>query len=299
MRHVRRLFLGSLCMAALTLSMALSGCGTTTGQGAAASATMETTSTPFPTATTSDMTAITQWAGCPTTPDTSTQPQHAAVGALEVTVPQFVSAYPSELMPNNEPNAPYQIAASAVSGYAPNPPVNPQLATGYSIQICNKTSASHALTNMSVRIASFTPRSGPVTVWHICQDSPYDAATKYSSGGCGGGFSGDRLSATLPHDSAGASAPVTGTTWPVTIGPNKSISLAIAVSGLTTQGMYALSFGISVDGAAPATIPPSDGSFLIAPSASIWTGTACETPAMQAQIPATSQDTYYVCPPAS
>jgi hypothetical protein len=90
-----------------------------------------------------------------------------------------------------------------------------------------------------------------------------------------------------------------GVNLPATIGPNKSIQALIAVDGLTSQGVYALKFGVSVDGAAPTMLTPSDGAFLIAPSASVWTGTACQTPAMQARIPASSQDTYYVCPPAS
>jgi hypothetical protein len=73
----------------------------------------------------------------------------------------------------------------------------------------------------------------------------------------------------------------------------------VAVDGLTSQGTYALSFGIRVDDAAAVTLTPSDGSFLIAPAAVVWTGTACQTPAMQAQFPPASQDTFYVCPPAA
>jgi hypothetical protein len=72
----------------------------------------------------------------------------------------------------------------------------------------------------------------------------------------------------------------------------------IAVDGLTSHGTYALSFGVSIDGATLTTLVPSDGPFLIAPAAKVWTGTACQTPAMLAQIPAATQDTYYVCPPA-
>jgi hypothetical protein len=71
------------------------------------------------------------------------------------------------------------------------------------------------------------------------------------------------------------------------------------VHGLTSQGTYALTFGVSIDGIAPAQVAPSDGSFFIAPSAIVWTGTACQRPAMLALIPAASQDTFYVCPPTS
>ncbi len=305
MRHARRLSFGSIGAAALTLVMVLSGCGAAVagGQGAVENvATAAPTSTPFPTATEDTAASVVQSPGCPPL-STPTQPAYVAVGALSVSIPQRLDSYPSALMPNNAPSAPYQVPLTAselqVGAFHPNPPVNPQLASGYVIQICDRTGAAHALTGMSVRIASFTPRGGAVTAWHICQDGPYDAATRQTTPGCGGGFAGARLTATLSSDSAGASASVTGAAWPVTIGPNQSIVIAVAVNGLSAQGVYTLSFGVSVDGAAPVALAPSDGSFLMAPSATVWTGTACETSAMLAQIPASSQDAYYVCPPAA
>jgi hypothetical protein len=237
------------------------------------------------------------------------------VGALKVSIPQIYAAqnYPSELMPNNEPGAPYPVPLTANVAqqqilFHPNPPVNPSLELGYVIQICNQTSAAHTVTSLSAKIANFTPRSGPVTVWHLCAGGPYDAATKQITAGCGGAMGGvDWLAATLPHDSTGASALAKanakvnsrGPNPPVTISPNKSIEFLIAVNGLTSQGMYTLGFGVGVDGAAPVMLTPSDGSFLIAPSPIVWTGTACQSPAMQAHIPATTKDTFYVCPPAA
>lgn len=306
MRHSRRLALGSIGIAALTLGVIFSGCGaaTTTGGHGVVEGAATATATPLPTETLPPITGIiTEWPGCPRLLPMPNQPNYVAVGGLEVSVPQRWGDYPSELMPNNEPNAPYKVPLTMsdqqVGAFHPNPPVNPQLEPGYFFQICNKTSASHSLTNMSVRIASFSAHSGPVTVWHICENGPFDPATKQTTPGCGGGSIGSRLTASLLNDSPGASAPVTGTAWPVTISPNKAIVLAVALNGLTAQGTYTLSFGISVDGAAPRQVTPSDGAFLMAPSAIVWTGTACQTPAMQAQIPASSQDAYYVCPPAS
>ena len=334
MRHSRRLSLGSIGVAALTLGMILAGCAasssttasraTTGGQAAAAStattaalstaaaaASTAAAGTPFPTATTDPATV--EFAGCPPVGSGPVPPQYGTVEGLKVSIPQrWASAdYPEELMPNNEPNAPYQVPLTAseatqAGAFHPNPPVNPSLSNGYALQVCNQTSASHTLTSLSVTIASFTPSSGPVTVWHVCQDGPYDAATKQTTPGCGGGLGAiDWLAATLPHDSTGATAPAianaqahsSGPNLPIAIGPNKSITFLVAVNGLTSQGTYALSFGLSVDGASPTSLTPSDGSFLIAPSAVVWTGTACETSAMQAHISATSQDTYYVCPP--
>lgn len=309
LRHSGRMFLGAIAVAAITLDVILSGCGaaSTTLKGRAVAT---NTPTPLPTAISLatipvNNRPIPQFPGCDQVTQGSPQPQYVAVGALKVSTPQRLADYPSTLMPSNQPSTPYQIATSAVNNYAPNPPVNPALSSGYIFQICNQTTTAHTLTSMRVHIASFTPRSGALSVWHICQDGPYDAATKQTTGGCGGGLGAvDWLAATLPNNTTGASAlaianPHGGVNLPANISPNMSIQVLIAVDGLASQGVYALKFGVSVDGGAPTMLTPSDGSFLIAPSASVWTGTACQTPAMLAQIPASSQDTYYVCPPAS
>lgn len=313
MRGSRRLSLDGMGVMALTLGLMLSGCGGAStaqaGRGAIAKA-----PTPSPTAAATATTSteatgpvdIPQFAGCPEV-NAPTQPKYVAAGALKVSVPLRLPGqdYPSELMPNNAPNKPYPIAASAVNTYAPNPPVNPSLDAGYYFQICNQSTAAHTVSSVSVTIASFAASSGAVTVWHLCQDGPYNAATKQTTGGCGGAFGAvGWLAATLPSDhsgasaTAGANAPHSAQKLPVSIGPNMSIQLLVAVKGLTSQGTYTLKFGVSVDGAAATTLAPSDGPFLIAPSAVVWTGTACQAPAMQTQIPAASQDTYYVCPPA-
>ena len=310
MRGWRWRIFGLGCTMALMVCLLLSGCGVTstmpTGQKA-----LTSTPTPFPTVASTPLPTtapyvgpIPTFDGCPPLGQTPTQPKYVTVGALSVSVPQRVQDYPSTLVPSNQPQAPYHVATSAVNNYAPNPSVNPDLSNGYIFQICNQTGAAHTLTSMRVNIASFTASSGPVAIWHLCSDGPYNAATKQTTGGCGGGIGGvDWLAATLPSASAGASVLATankygGVDLPASIDPHKSIQVLIAMDGLTRQGTYALTFGVSVDGAAPTTLTPGDGSFVMAPSAKVWTGTACQTPAMQAQIPAASTDAYYVCPPS-
>ncbi|HKS69011.1 MAG TPA: hypothetical protein VJQ45_01225 [Ktedonobacterales bacterium] len=308
MRLVRARSFWSVFVATLVLGMILGGCGATTTANQVATATTAPTATPYPTATVSP--SDVEVAGCPAVPLGPVPPNYTTVDGLKVSIPQRWTAldYPSALLPSNLPNAPYQIPAGAVTNFQPNPPVNPALATGYALQVCNQTSAPHTVSSLSVTIARFTPSSGPVAVWHICQDGPYNAATKQTTTGCGGGLGGvAMMAASFPSDAAGASAPVTanaktshgGPTPPFAIGPNQSVTFLIAVNGLTSQGTYALTLGLSLDGASPTTLTPSDGSFLIAPAATVWTGTACKSAAMQAHIPASSQDTYYVCPPAS
>lgn len=320
MQLSRRLSLSSIGAAVLALGVLLSGCGASPTV-AGRPLTSKATATPSPTATAPARTATpasSTWgvpvlSGCPLVADTPTQPRHIAVGALNISIPNRVSDYPSALLPNDAPSAPYQVPlttseAEQAGLFHPNPAVNPSLLSGYGFQVCNQTGASHTLTSLSVTIAGFTPSSGPVNVWHLCSGGPYNAATRQTTTGCGGGM-GEVvfLAATLPADHTGAAAPATvnaqvdadGPHLPIAIGPNQSVGLVVAVNGLTSQGTYALIFGISVDGAAPTYLSPSDGSFLIAPSAVVWTGTACQTPAMQTRIPSASQDTYYVCPPAS
>lgn len=295
---------------ALMACLLLSGCGVTSTTLAGQKA-LPNTPTPFPTvaSTPPPTTApyagpIPQFDGCPPFGPTPTQARYVTVDALNVSIPQRMQDYPSALIPSNQPQAPYHIATSAVNNYAPNPAVNPELSNGYIFQICNQTGVAHTLSSMRVKIASFTASSGPVAVWHICEGGPYNPATKQSTGGCGGALGAvDWLEVTLPSASAGASALATankygGVDLPASIEPHKSIQVLIAVDGLTRQGTYALSFGVSVDGAASTTLTPSDGSFFMAPSAKVWTGTACQAPTMLAQIPAASQDAYYVCPPS-
>lgn len=302
--RTRSFWLACVVAVALVTGVILGGCGATTTAKQAATS----TATPYPTATVSP--SDVEQPGCPPVELGPVPPKYTAIDGLKVSIPQRWTAldYPSALLPSNLPSAPYQIPASAVTNYQPNPPVNPALVTGYALQVCNQTSAPHTISSLSITIARFTPSSGPISVWHICQDGPYNAATKQTTTGCGGGLGGvAMMAASFASDAAGTSAPVTanaktshgGPTPPFDIGPNQSVTFVIAVNGLTSQGTYALTLGLSLDGAAPTTLTPSDGPFLIAPSATVWTGTACESAAMQAHIPTASQDTYYVCPPAS
>jgi hypothetical protein len=301
--------LGMIGMAVLTPVLLLSGCGASSAVGGKTAAISTATPTVAPTATNQPIVTpppapisaqSIETAGCPPVQTSAgTAVNFVGAGGVVVSPPARALDYPSELMPSNVPNAPYQIPASAVNTFAPNPPVNPSLSTGYFIEICNQSGVAHTLTSMQVVIASFTPSSGPVNVWQMCDNGVYDAATKHSSGGCGGGVGGTLLSSTFTSNSTGASAPVDGLNWPATIDAHKAIAFYVGVNGLTSQGTYLLSFSLSVDGATPTTLAPSDGPFLIAPSAKVWTGTACQTPVMLAQIPAATQDTYYVCRPAA
>lgn len=342
MRHSRRLSLGSIGVAALTLGVLLSGCGaapatpaaqvetasaaTATGQASIAQATsaaeastataVAVNSAALPTATAfPPAVEDVETSGCQPLLLGAVAPKYSMVSGLKISIPQRWTSldFPSAMLPNNTPNAPYKVPLTAtqaqdVTTFHPNPPVNPSLSTGYALQVCNQTSSAHTIASISVNIAGFIPNSGPVAVWHLCQDGPYDAATKQTTGGCGGAAGQvDWLAVNLPSNSTGAYATAVansqvnsgGPDLPITIPPNKSIVFLVAVHGLITQGTYTLSFGVGVDHWVPVALEPSDGSFFIAPSPKVWTGTACQASTMQAQIPASTTDVYYVCPPAS
>jgi len=332
MQRARRLSLGALSAAALTLGLLLSSCGASSvsvgDQIATASAATATAdarvavataaavnSAALPTATMIPASvADVESAGCPSLSLGSSTPRYSTVSGLTVSNPQLYTPlnYPSAMLPSNAPNAPYKVPLTAseaqqVITFHPNPSVNPSLDTGYVVQVCNQTTVAHTVSSIDVNIAGVIPSSGPVAVWHLCQDGPYDAATRQTTGGCGGSAGQvDWLAVNLPSNSTGAGATAVpnasensnGPELPLVIVPNKSVVFLVAVHGLITQGTYTLSFGIGVDDYVPVALDTLDATFFIAPSPTVWTGTACQTPAMQAQIPAASTDTFYVCPPA-
>ncbi|HET9110568.1 MAG TPA: hypothetical protein VFN78_07075 [Ktedonobacterales bacterium] len=73
--------------------------------------------------------------------------------------------------------------------------------------------------------------------------------------------------------------------------------MALTLTVPTTPGTYTFAFGLAVDSAAPVYFSASAPT-LYAPITTHWSGQNCTTPAMKAQIPAATQPTYYMCPPA-
>lgn len=325
MRGLHRFAVGSMgarWVFVLALSAALAGCSTvsTSSSGTLTSATSTATTAPTPTtAPTASPTAAP--AATPTSGPTTPVPEYAgctgglfrqapamvAAGALSVSAPTRALDYPYTEVPNSAPDAPYAVTSQEQSGYHPKPVVNPSLGVGYVFVICNQTSTAHTLSGLSVTIRGFSPSTGAVREWNPCFGGFYDASSKQVISGGGGGAVevSDYLSATFSSNVTGATAPVghfkaaTGGTTsvlpPIKIAAKHSISLAVGVYGLNSQGTYTLGFAVSADGGSATTLSPSDGSFLIAPSAVKWTGKNCTTSAMKSKMPSTG---YYVCPSA-
>ena len=260
---------GGLVVAATLL--ALAGCGAaaaTTPNGAAitqppATATAIATAAQ-PTVNTADLPAHCSYM--------SKQPL-LRIGDLAVTDVTKALSYPAWAIPQGTPNQPFQLQAVTNTGSpAPNSEaVGPRGTTdGYfAFSICNlSTTQVEMLQSVSVRVASFTPYSGPLSAWNSCDDGSYDAATQSAlNGGCGGGYgTNEYLQATFPANAtvgASVTAQVESTfsmgpndpdpfpRLPFALAPGQSVGMAATLTVPSTPGTYAFAFGLALGSASP------------------------------------------------
>jgi hypothetical protein len=295
MRQRQRLFLAVAAVAVL----ALAGCGRTVVAVTTATATLFPTATPTPSPTVT-----------PIPTDCVSQLNHAPnlvhSGDLLVSM-EFSLAYPSHKLPDNIPLAPYKMTADLVGKIPPDPSVNPHLdlpTGGYYGTVCNASaSATHTLTGLSLRIASFTPYSGQVNQWQVCSGS-YGRPNGVQGGGCGGGVAA--FNCTQASFPAGAGAGATTPLAPLAatgcnqvglshaLQPGMDYGFNLGIVAPTAPGTYTFSLGISLDGATPVYVPVPH-QLLLDSSARTWDGQSCTTPAMQSQIPA-NDTSAYICP---
>ncbi len=222
---------------------------------------------------------------------------------------------PSYRIPAGTPSKPLELAGPMANPGAHSPDINPQLqgVAGYVTEICNPS--AHAVTVQSVwaRVASFSAFSGPLAAWNPCMDGSYYAAQQHQfGGGCGGGLSANEtMQASFPA-SAGVGATVLASQlssaptgpgqpspfpqFPLSLAAGQSILVVTGVTPPTAAGTYTFSLGLAVGDAAPVYFATS-APVLFAPVTQAWNGKNCMTPAMQTQIPTSSQS-YYICPPA-
>jgi hypothetical protein len=146
-----------------------------------------------------------------------------------------------------------------------------------------------------------------LNTWLFC-DGSYTPAGG-GNGSCGGGDETyANLTAIFPASAtAGASAPTKYTdvrddfrapTPPLAmnIPPLTYGFLVVHAVAPTVPGYYTFAFRLRVDD----TVTPflaGDEALLLDPQARVWSGEACQAPAMQAQIPANSTNDY-ICLPA-
>lgn len=296
----------------MALCALLGACGATSSGGTLGSTMLATpTATSQPTPTTAPPIA---------TPPTSgpcaafaSHPSNGGpfvqIGDLIVTSPGLGIDYPAKMLPDGTPLKPLQLASQDQGqDFTTSPPTNPSMRDGgggYAIAMCNTSpSQSHTINSVTVSIAAFTAYTSQLSSWQYC-DGNYSRAHGPFSGGCGGGMAFDEaLHATFAANATtGASVTATQVSTgpgvqplPVTLAPGKTLTIVIGLTVPTAPGQYAFAFSLAQDAAAPALVGSAQPA-LFAPIAHKWTGPACTTSTMLAQIPtATDPVTYWICP---
>lgn len=314
-----------LALLVALLVLPLAGCGATAHAGrpsapakptptATATATAIATATPttLPGANGGENVSI-----GPCDPALSSAP-HFALGDLIVHMSIAGFSWPGRKLPDGTPLTPFKLAAptgSALNAQLPlAPPVNPALdepVGAYSLSICNTSKTkTHAISAISLSIASLTPYTGQLNEWMIAGPCAtyYGRPTGVQGGGCGGGvgpgsncmhasFAANAKAAAVVSAVSSAANSCTGDIpLPATLAPNQELPVTLGITPPTTPGTYSFALGIGVDGG-PVMFSSGQTPILIAPVAHHWDGEACTQSAMQAQIPAaTNPPTYYICP---
>ena len=228
--------------------------------------------------------------------------------------PAFALSYPSYALPAGvSRQKPFDMGQSINSPdldqlFGGVASANPSISSpgGVTLTVCNNGAQPETLTGVSAGLIAVTPYSGPVDTWQIC-DGAYQPGAGVRGGGCGGAVQADEImrAAFAPADAAGATVhatldSATGANGygplPVTLKPNASILITIAIAMPSAPGTYRI--GLSISGGdstgAPSYAPLDDQ--LFAPDAHTWNGDNCKASAMQSQIPSNATTSYFICP---
>ncbi len=318
-RHLRSPLRAASVFGLSVFALALSGCGTAIVSGAttvgAAIATPAATATP---------------AGLPKLPTTTIAsgpcgqngPQSAPLSPADgLVVTQFAMlgnlAYPAAQIPDGQ-TGPILEPQLTQLDHTTDPSsgavaVNPGLREGgggYVIAVCNPSNQPHTLNAVQASIAMMSPFTDKLEAWEPC-NGVYLPAYKSVGGGCGGGDVQDEyLHAPFAADAAvGATVAATQTSagtidhnygpLPASIPPGQTMSVEVGVTPPSAPGYYTYSFALTVDGANTGVVAYSPKT-LLAPVSVAWTGKACLSSDMQAQIaqaPTPSSNSIgYICP---
>ncbi len=227
------------------------------------------------------------------------------------------ASYPLPL-PDSQPLQPWPLPAALDSDQlnqelGGDPNVNPDLGQGAGIlfTVCNAGAQSLTLTGAQAIVADFIPVQGALNIWNPC-DGAFTRPDGVTGDGCGGAIIPDETMSVSFATGAGINATAQAAQvdangqngfgpLPVTLKSGGSIMLDLTVTPPSAMGTYefAVSVASSVAGgtsalSAYAPLPPQ----ILAQATHKYTGAACATSAMQAQIPtkATNPATYYICP---
>ena len=159
------------------------------------------------------------------------------------------------------------------------------------------------------------PYTGQLNVWPACNGQYARGGT--IGGGCGGADVADLFYRVSFSQGAGQGTTLTAaqyappnlnfrpwvTPLPLTLAPGQDLTIKVTLDVPGASGIYDFAFSVAMDNIGSASVPTHSSAqgqavgVLLAPVVHTWTGGACLTPAMQAQIPpATNPPTYYLCP---
>jgi len=181
------------------------------------------------------------------------------------------------------------------------PLINPNLNDGYFVDVCDAGTTAHEIDGLVAGILSFTPYTRALNAWNPCA-SAY-SPTHSTGAGCGGGYSIEESLSVAFAASAGAGASATVTflgagydngpnggpypPLPITLQPGQTLDMGLSVTAPTVPGYYGFAVSVIADHA-ETPLAPASQIVLLDPAVTNWSGEACKSPAMQAQIPADS-----------
>jgi hypothetical protein len=241
-----------------------------------------------------------------------TDPAAVVAGDLRISPTALGAGQPIFQAPDSVPLKPLALPIQGAHGQAPREIPGWFSPAGDSppdllITVCNVSATqAHVIESVSVTLSAFTPHSGRLNLWDPCAGA-YTRPAGFVALECGetAAIYDEYVRATFPSTApVGASVPAPladSATFgalgplPLTLPPGQTMQIAVFVKAPAAAGVYTFAAGITADKAAlPVTVGQK---VLLGPIARHWTGKACLSSSMQAEIPANPPaGTFYICP---
>lgn len=224
------------------------------------------------------------------------------MGALSLSAPSVLYGFNSDFaLPDNLPIQPLAVTVQNNESYFQMRLVRSRaVAQGASfvVDICDtSTTQSYRLTSVAAILASRTPYTGTLNTLNDC--AFFYSRTQSLGGECASGFSPDVEEPFKFSTTSAVGAVVTLPISPaVTVAPGNAVTIAFETQYTGSNVTLSYDLGVGVDSAA-ATFPSAlrTQPVTLANVTRSWSGKYCDTPQMQAAIPASSPaGVYYACP---
>ena len=286
----------------LSMALVLAGCGggpTTARVATQPPAPTATVAAPPPTATAGQ--SISSGPGTPR--PCAAGAGDVIAGDLAITPPTVLYGFNADYMlpdsiPTDKPLALTLDHNNAYTARGETLEAGPVIQGSFLITVCNTSpTRAHTLTSFGVMLDTLTSYSGSLNAINACAFL-YSRPTGVG-GECDSGYSPDIQQAyQLPGAGTPGAAVTDAAAGTPTLPPGYGLDVDFDISSPSSPAIATYGLGIGVDGAAvvyPAGLrtPPR----LDTTIARRWAGDYCNTPQMQALIPATPPaNTYYACP---